>query len=441
MNAKRNRLLAVIGPGILVAATGVGAGDMATSAFTGSALGLAILWAVLLGAFFKFVLNEGLARWQLATGRTFIEGCYDRFGRAAKWLFLAYLLVWSFLVGAALMSAVGVTCHAILPVFGSDAIVANKIFFGIVHSLLAIALVSLGGYRLFEKVMSICIGAMFLVVVLTAIVICPSWSDAARGMLIPTMPEGGVLWTIALMGGVGGTVTVLSYGYWIREKGRTGTEDLKTCRIDLTTGYVMTALFGLGMVIIGNSLGSIEGGGATLIVNIAQQLETRMGGAGTVVKWMFLIGAWGAVFSSLLGVWQSIPYMFADVCSLHPERKGDNNDVDTKSTAYRGFLYAIALVPIIGLAAIDFQTMQKTYAIVGALFVPLLALLLLIMNGRSAWVGREFRNSYATSAVLIAVLLFFGLAGTMQVREQLGRNANTNSTAQRVEIDSRSLMR
>ena len=89
MNAKRKSVLTVIGPGILVAATGVGAGDMATSAFTGSALGLAILWAVLLGAFFKFVLNEGLARWQLATGRTLIEGCYDRFGSAATGLFLA----------------------------------------------------------------------------------------------------------------------------------------------------------------------------------------------------------------------------------------------------------------------------------------------------------------------------------------------------------------
>ena len=42
-----------LGPGLLVAATGVGAGDLATAAFTGSHLGPAVLWAVLVGAALK----------------------------------------------------------------------------------------------------------------------------------------------------------------------------------------------------------------------------------------------------------------------------------------------------------------------------------------------------------------------------------------------------
>ena len=54
-------------------------------------------------------------------------------------------------------------------------------------------------------------------------------------------------------------MTVLSYGYWIREKGREESEAPKTSRIDLATAYVMTALFGLGMVIIGSSLGKAVG--------------------------------------------------------------------------------------------------------------------------------------------------------------------------------------
>ena len=62
------RLLTVIGPGLLVAATGVGAGDLATGGYAGSKLGLAVLWAVALGALLKYVLSEGLARWQLVTG-------------------------------------------------------------------------------------------------------------------------------------------------------------------------------------------------------------------------------------------------------------------------------------------------------------------------------------------------------------------------------------
>ncbi len=113
--AKTPRLLAIIGPGVVVAATGVGAGDLATGAFAGSKLGVAILWAVILGAGLKFVLNEGLARWQLATGDTLLEGCVKHFGPLISVLFLAYLLFWSFFVGLALISACGVAAHAMLP--------------------------------------------------------------------------------------------------------------------------------------------------------------------------------------------------------------------------------------------------------------------------------------------------------------------------------------
>jgi len=67
-----NRSLSVIGPGLLVAATGIGAGDLATASFAGSHLGIAVLWAALAGAFLKFVVNEGLTCWQLATGASLV---------------------------------------------------------------------------------------------------------------------------------------------------------------------------------------------------------------------------------------------------------------------------------------------------------------------------------------------------------------------------------
>jgi Mn2+/Fe2+ NRAMP family transporter len=88
----------IIGPGILIAATGVGAGDLATGAITGSKLGVAILWAVILGAFLKFVLNEGLARWQLSTGETLLEGALSR-GRLPVQIFF---IIYMFLTGLSL---------------------------------------------------------------------------------------------------------------------------------------------------------------------------------------------------------------------------------------------------------------------------------------------------------------------------------------------------
>ena len=59
--------------------------------------------------------------------------------------------------------------------------------------------------------MGVCIAVMFLVVVLTAIALRPPVAELACGLFCLTIPavKGGVSWTIALMGGVGGTLTVL----------------------------------------------------------------------------------------------------------------------------------------------------------------------------------------------------------------------------------------
>ena len=408
------RWFAAIGPGLLVAATGVGAGDLATASFTGVQLGVAVLWVVALGAAIKFVLNEGLARYQLATGDTILEGCSERLGRPFHFCFLLYLLPWSVFVGAALMGACGVTAHAILPVMDEPA--RAKIVFGIAHSMLGVALVRIGGYGLFERVMRLCIGVMFVTVVVTAVLVRPEWPQVFRGLLVPTIPQfhgAGLGWTVALMGGVGGTLTVLCYGYWIREEGRENESDLRVCRIDLGVGYGMTALFGMAMVIIGSQV-EVEGKGAGLIVALADRLE---GSVGVVGRWAFLLGAWGAVFSSLLGVWQAVPYIFADFVSLALREPKDarSRRVSTRSPTYRWFLYALAVVPIIGLRY-GFRDIQKYYAVIGAAFMPFLAAVLLYLNGHASFVGHRMKNRPATTVVLAIVLTLFCVAGWFSIR-------------------------
>jgi len=400
------RAISIIGPGLLVAATGIGAGDLATASFAGSHLGTTVLWAALAGAFLKFVANEGLARWQLATGTTLLEGVVRHFGHWAGWFFLAYLVFWTFFVASALMSACGVTLHALIPVF--DDARDGKIMFGIIASLSGVLLVLKGDYALFSRIMQVCIGFMFMTVMTTAVILWPGTGEVLHGLFVPSIPdrEGGLSWTVALMGGIGGTVTVLCYGYWIRLAGRTGKEDLRICRIDLAVAYAVTALFGMAMVIIGSTI-EIDGRGATLLVTLADRLVENLGPAG---RWVFLIGAAGAVFSSLLGVWQAVPYLFADLWGLlnGPQRDTSNEAmrVNTRSPAYRGYLVAMALLPMMGLFR-GFGEVQKFYAVVGAWFFPILVLALLLLNGRSAWVGKSFRNQPLTISALLGVLLFF----------------------------------
>ncbi|MCA8952149.1 MAG: Nramp family divalent metal transporter [Planctomycetes bacterium] len=390
---------------MLVAATGVGAGDLATGAFTGAKLGVAVLWAAVLGAILKFVLGEGLARWQIATGQTVLEGALLRLGRPLRWIFLLYLVPWTWFVGSALISACGVCSHALLPLLDDPA--DGKIAYGAVCSLAGLALVRRGGFRLFERCMRVCIALMFVTVVVTAALLVDDWGAVIAGLLVPRIPDAGgqgLTWTLALIGGVGGTLTVICYGYWIRETGRDGEDDLWLCRVDLAVGYGVTALFGIAMVILGSGV-EVTGSGAGLVVLLADRLEELLG---PVAALAFLLGAFGAVFSSLLGVWQAVPYVFADFWAITVEGRQGGAPVDTAGRPYRVYLYAIALVPLLGLR-FPFREVQKLYSVVGALFLPLLALTLLLLNGRRDWVGERLRNRWASTLALTATLLFFAL--------------------------------
>lgn len=406
------RALAAIGPGMLVAATGVGAGDLATAGFAGSRLGLAIAWAVVLGAALKWLLNEGLARHQLATGRTILETSLSRGGRIAQALFGAYLLLFAWFVGRALMSAAGVATHALVPVF--DDPVVGKQAFGLACSAAALAVAWIGGFRVFERLMALGVGVMFVGVVLTAALSLRDPGALAAGLVVPRIPEfdeGGLRLTIALAGGVGGTVTILCYGYWMREEGRTDERSLTLCRIDLLAGYGATAAFALAMLVLAAGV-SVSGTGVELILDLARAVGDRLGAP---ARWAFLIGAWAAIFSSLLGVWQAVPYIIADAIGIARGRPGP---VDTRAAPYRLSMLAIATVPAVGLFLSTFRQAQIAYAICGAAFLPALSVALLLFNRRSV-VGERSRNRWWAVAGLSLTLALFLAVAAFELRELL----------------------
>ncbi len=410
LKSKKSSLFHKLAPGILIAATGVGAGDLITASIAGSNVGVVIAWAAVIGGVLKWTLNEGLARWQLATDTTLLEGWNDRLGTPVRWVFITYLLVWSVFTGGALISACGIAGAGIFD-FGLSAQSA-KIVWGIFHSLLGLTLVWIGGFALFEKLMSVCIGIMFGAVIATAIMIDPDWSAVAGGIVKPTFAKADTKFVLGVLGGVGGSVTLLSYGYWIREAGRKGMGGLRDSRLDLAIGYIMTSLFGVAMLIIGSRL-ELKPGSEGIALELAAQLEGVMG---TFGKWLFLFGFWGAVFSSLLGVWQSIPYMFADFMLIRSGADSKTRrDIDyTKTKAYRAFLIALAIVPIL-MMNLSLQKVQIYYAVMAAMFMPFLASTLLIMNNRTQWVGKQFKNGILINTVLALTVLFFGYVAYLKM--------------------------
>jgi len=402
------RGLAAIGPAILLTATSVGAGDILTGSLAGAEAGLAVLWAVPAGITLKWTLTEGIARWQMATGSTLLEGWIARLGGWIQWVFFPYLLLFTLVTSGMLASACGVAGAALIPLGDLQ---TSRMLWAAAHSWTALALIWFGGYALLKRVLAVCVGAMFFTVVLTALLLTPDWTAVARGF-VPSLPAAGTGWVISLIGAIGGTMALISYGYWIREEGRTGTEGLRACRSDLLLSYAVIGVFGVAVVIIGSRV-QVRGQGTALALLLADQLALSLGPVG---RRLFLIGFWAAVYSAMLGVWQSLPYLFTDFLSLR-RGAGAASDVE-RSRPYRMYLVAMATIPLL-LAQWPVAKLQLAFGLTGAMLLPLLALTLLIMNNREAWVGRAFRAGLGLNCVLAAALLFFTLVGGREIAQLL----------------------
>ena len=131
----------------------------------------------------------------------------------------------------------------------------------------------------------------------------------------------------------------------------------------------------------------------------------------------YSIGFWAAVFASLLGVWQSIPYLFADCYGLMRKypREERARLTSVTSTPYRLALLFITVVPI-PFAFIDQPLIiVRTFTIVGSLFIPFLAATLLYLNNVRIPVDCGVpRNSPLTNVVLVFALILFAIVGASE---------------------------
>jgi Mn2+/Fe2+ NRAMP family transporter len=410
----RLRVLRQIGPGIVVAATGLGAGDIVAGSAAGSRFGYAVVWAAAAGAFLKYVLNEGLARWQLATGTTLLEGWVERLGRWVQVYFLIYLVLWSFIVGGALIAACGLAAHAIAPAFPVAA-------WGALHSIAAAALVLAGGYGPFERFMKVFIGVMFAGILGCAIVVAPPARVLPASILGASIPEGGVGFILGIIGGVGGSVTLLSYGYWMREKGWEGRSCLGLARADLAAAYLLTGLFGVAVIVLSAGIPAVPEGEPRTTAAALRMADVIGGVAGPAVAWAFRIGFWAAVSTSIVGVWQGVPYIFCDFVGLM-KRLGPAEQrafVSTRSPWYRAFLLYLCLPPMTLLFMDRPVAVIVAYAVAGSLFMPFLAGTLLYMNSRSDWVGADLRNRPAMTGLLVVCLALFACLAVHELWETL----------------------
>jgi len=400
----------LIGPGLLMAAAGIGAGDVVAATMAGASFGLALLWAVVVAALLKCFLTEGIARWQLATGTTAIEGWCSRMPWWVGAYFGLYLVLWTVSVSAALTGACG------LGITNLTGGAISRPGGAVIHSLVGGACVLLG-FTAFEKVMRVLIGTMFFSIVACAIVTIQDPAAVLRGLAVPSVPQHAVTSVLSVLGGIGGSVTMLAYNYWMREEKMAGPAWIRYVRADITIAYAFTAVFGISVMIVANQafhIPAVEITNAQAVTRMAETLRHIIGPAGF---YAYSIGFWAAVFASLLGVWQSVPYLFADFYGLMRKYPRDTRDRLTavSSRPYRLALLFITVAPI-PFAFVDQPLfMIRTFTILGSLFIPFLAATLLYLNNFAIPAhGGMRRNSVLTNAVLASALVLFALVGAVE---------------------------
>ncbi len=405
----------LIGPGLLVAATGIGAGDVVSATVGGARYGEILLWGILLGAFLKYVLSEGVARFQLATGLTALESWALYLPLWVRLYFGTYLVIWTVAVSAALANACG------LGISNLSGGVIPQSWGAVLHSLLGAAFVLLGGFSGFEKIMKLLIGAMFFAIIICAVLTFSDGAAVLSGLLIPRIPEGGGAYVLSLVGGIGGTVTLLSYNYWLREEGMATPRYARYVRKDLAIGYAFTAIFGISIMTMSSRAfhaAGIEITDSQAVTRLAEMLGTTVGPMGFYV---YSLGFWAAVFAALLGVWQSVPYLYADFYAIWKNASVEERSALTQvgSTPYRIALAYVTLAPI------PFAFLGRplfiivTYTIVGSLFLPFLAATLLWLHRKARWDERVSRNGWITTGLLILVLVMFAAIGAREILEAI----------------------
>ena len=346
------------GPGIVLAASIVGSGELILTTTLGAKVGYVMMWLIILSCLIKAIVQSFLGRYTIAMAETGL----DAVNRIPGPRFRVGWVVW---VWAAM---VFMTLFQIAGMFIGVSQTMNSIFSGIsvsawviIFFILTLVLLLGGAYSRIEKLAMIKVGLFTLITLMSAalLLMSPDFhaAELAQGFTF-LIHEAGLAVAVAVFGitGVGATELYI-YTYWCVEKGyarytgpREDTEawrrrahgwirvmnfDVIGSMIIYTIATVAFYLLGAGIL---NKMGLVPEGKEMIatLTNIYTQTY------GEWSKWLFYLGAivilWGTIIAGTAGHSR----MFADFMRLQGAFRKD----DYKARLRWRDIYTVILVAI-----------------------------------------------------------------------------------------------
>lgn len=379
----------VVGPGIITAALVFGPGSLTITSKLGAQFGYRLWWVILLAVPLMIVYTELGARLGMASSESSLRMIRQRWGVWAARLVgsAIFLITASFQAG----NTVGAGL-AFAELFGTPIELWIVVF-----TLLAIGLLFFRSfYAVLEKLMIGLVGLMIVSFLITLLLAQPQWGELWRGM-IPRMPAGAEMLTIALVASSFSVVGAFYQSYLVKEKGW-GREDAPQGRRESVVGVLILGMISSFILINAAAVLYPQGIPVNSAADMGLALAPLYGQAASVV---FMLGLFGASFSSLVGNATIGGALLSDAFLGYHQ------------LSHAGVRRAILLVMVIGAAiALKFGRLPLELIIfaqaITVLVAPLIAGALLLLASDRAVMGSLRNNRWQTGFGLlgIGVLLF-----------------------------------
>lgn len=284
-----SRFLKLIGPGLITSALVLGPGSITLSSKIGAIYGPSLVWTLVLAVILMACFTEMSARIGLASKESFIQVIKGKWGSVAG-IFIgigAFLVCASFQAGNAI--GTGIAIEAVTGI-------SSKVWI-ITATVLAIGLLFfVNFYKVLEKLMLVLVVIMLVAFLVTVIVVQPSISDIFSG-LVPSLPEGSMALVIAMFATSFSIVGALYQSYLVQEKGI----DINQSKEVKVESFFGIFLLGFISFLIMITAATILKPAGIVVNNAVEMAEILKPSFGSFAVFIFILGLFGASFSSLVG--------------------------------------------------------------------------------------------------------------------------------------------
>ncbi|WP_072690849.1 Nramp family divalent metal transporter [Rhodococcus marinonascens] len=363
------------GPAFVIGAWQFGPGALASSIQAGSQYGYALIWVLAASAIFSLAYADMSVRLGIRTPASIISSVKDVLGRGVG--VAAGIGVFSialcFSVGNAVGSGLGLSL-----VFGGSPIVWSVVCTTAVGLILLFRNV----YRVVERVLVVAVAVMAATFIISAIIAKPDWYEAL-GSMVPSIPPGGQLLVVAIVGTNFSLNAAFFASYTTHERNRTEAEYREATIVGTIPGILAPSIMASLVMIVSAAVLGRDGVEVSSFASLAKIFEPLAGPIGSTI---FAVGLSGAAFSSMVANATGGGIMLSDALGKGP--------TSSSATAKR----ASAVILAVGLAITLVVQTNPIQLIIGAqaltvLVAPFLGLLLLVMSNRATLMG-TLRNRW-----------------------------------------------